>query len=354
MLICLNLIHWYYWENKGCFPSNLFIYWQGFNRDGMLCYVVLYSTMKFINGMSTQNLTVTSLKVLWWFTGYLHDHIARAVCSRRPQVALREEKIRLLPNLINSILQSNPTKHRSKRLWKEILLRESSNEPSTLFAQDHILPLPLGLGHSSSQTRTHFRLGERGTFSDSSKELTELLGYITVINPHPQVKMPFSRFFFNWRIIALQYCVGFCHITAWISHKYTESLPFVSEQEIQRWGESCLLPLPFGTFSLKDKNQDVFSVAQTQHRATCIVKDCSHLLLEWSNEQTLKLDTKISNHYQGLNFSVQESIILLNLPEWHLAIFSNSFCHLLLYLLSSISFLSEIFVLYLTEILKEI
>lgn len=32
----------------------------------------------------------------------------------------------------------------------------------------------------------------------------------------------------------------------------------------------------------------------------------------------------------------------------------NSFCHLLLYLLSPISFLSEISVLYLTEILKEI
>ena len=28
-------------------------------------------------------------------------------------------------------------------------------------------------------------------------------------------------FTFNWRIIALQYCVGFCHISAWISHRYT-------------------------------------------------------------------------------------------------------------------------------------
>ena len=26
---------------------------------------------------------------------------------------------------------------------------------------------------------------------------------------------------FNWRIIALKYCVGFCHTTTWISHKYT-------------------------------------------------------------------------------------------------------------------------------------
>ena len=34
-------------------------------------------------------------------------------------------------------------------------------------------------------------------------------------------------FFFNWRIIALQYCVGFCRTSAWISHKcmYVPSLP---------------------------------------------------------------------------------------------------------------------------------
>jgi len=29
------------------------------------------------------------------------------------------------------------------------------------------------------------------------------------------------RFIFNWRIIALQYCVGFCHTTTWISRKHT-------------------------------------------------------------------------------------------------------------------------------------
>ena len=30
----------------------------------------------------------------------------------------------------------------------------------------------------------------------------------------------YAGFFFNWRIIALQYCVGFCHILTWISHWY--------------------------------------------------------------------------------------------------------------------------------------
>ena len=28
-------------------------------------------------------------------------------------------------------------------------------------------------------------------------------------------------FIFNWRIIALQYCVVLCHISTWITHRYT-------------------------------------------------------------------------------------------------------------------------------------
>ena len=35
----------------------------------------------------------------------------------------------------------------------------------------------------------------------------------------------FKLLIFNWRIISLQHCVGFCHTSAWISHRY-RSLPF--------------------------------------------------------------------------------------------------------------------------------
>ena len=39
----------------------------------------------------------------------------------------------------------------------------------------------------------------------------------------------FKRLFiFNWRIIALQCCVGFCHSTTWISHRYTYVLSFLN------------------------------------------------------------------------------------------------------------------------------
>ena len=30
----------------------------------------------------------------------------------------------------------------------------------------------------------------------------------------------FKNFLFNWRIIALQCCVGFCHTSTWFSHRY--------------------------------------------------------------------------------------------------------------------------------------
>ena len=33
-----------------------------------------------------------------------------------------------------------------------------------------------------------------------------------------------SPLIFNWRIITLQHCVGFCHRSTWISHRYTHVL----------------------------------------------------------------------------------------------------------------------------------
>ena len=36
------------------------------------------------------------------------------------------------------------------------------------------------------------------------------------------------KFIFNWMIIAWQYCVGFCHISTWISHRHTCILSLLS------------------------------------------------------------------------------------------------------------------------------
>ena len=49
-------------------------------------------------------------------------------------------------------------------------------------------------------------------------------------------KMHLKKIIFIWRIIAVQYCFGFCHTSTWISHRYTYVPP--------SW--SSLLPLnPF-------------------------------------------------------------------------------------------------------------
>ena len=42
------------------------------------------------------------------------------------------------------------------------------------------------------------------------------------------------KFIFNWRIIALQYYVSFCHISVRVSHRYTLEWPF-SKSAIQSY-----------------------------------------------------------------------------------------------------------------------
>ena len=51
------------------------------------------------------------------------------------------------------------------------------------------------------------------------------------------------KFIFSWRIIPLQYCVGFCHTSAWSSHRYTRvplllNLPPTSlPSHLSRWSQ---------------------------------------------------------------------------------------------------------------------
>ena len=37
----------------------------------------------------------------------------------------------------------------------------------------------------------------------------------------PAFQADFLKFYFNWRLITLQYCGGFCHTSTWISHRCT-------------------------------------------------------------------------------------------------------------------------------------
>ena len=59
-----------------------------------------------------------------------------------------------------------------------------------------------------------------------TKTKREGLGnYGTCLGSHNQKVMYFTFFFkfiyFNWRLVTLQYCSGFCHTLTWINHGYT-------------------------------------------------------------------------------------------------------------------------------------
>ena len=58
-------------------------------------------------------------------------------------------------------------------------------------------------------------------------------------------------YLFNWRIIALQSCVGFCQISTWISHKYTlYALPLEPSSHLNPHPTGALLFVLFVFFSL--------------------------------------------------------------------------------------------------------
>lgn len=80
-----------------------------------------------------------------------------------------------------------------------------------------------------------------------------------------------------------------------------------------------MLLMPFCPLRLfhQGKEAGLCHCTQPKHRATCMAKD-THVccLNNQRNKQTPMLGTKIFNNYQGLNYSAQESILILpNLPE---------------------------------------
>ena len=90
--------------------------------------------------------------------------------------------------------------------------------------------------------------------------------FFSFIFPHPLCFFLKILFVFIWRIIALQYCVGFCHVSAWIGHRYTYvpsllNLPSTPQlhptplavTEHQIWAPciirvNCLISKTFGRF----------------------------------------------------------------------------------------------------------
>ena len=96
--------------------------------------------------------------------------------------------------------------------------------------------------------------------------------------------------YFNWRVITLQYCCGFCHTFTWISHGYTcvphpEPLP-------------TFLPIP----SLRGSSQ----CTSPEHPASCIEPG----LAIYFTYDNIRFNAILSNH-PTLTFShrVQKSVL---------------------------------------------
>ena len=68
----------------------------------------------------------------------------------------------------------------------------------------------------------------------------------------------FKKYIFNWKIIALQYCVSFCHTSTWISHSIHmspplwTSLPPPTSSHASRLSQSTRseLPVSYSKFPL--------------------------------------------------------------------------------------------------------
>ena len=95
----------------------------------------------------------------------------------------------------------------------------------------------------------------------------------------------FKKITFNWRIIALQCYVGFCHTTTWISHKYTYN------------------PLSWATFPPLTPPLHII----TEH-SWCILESGEHLPMCKKKEQKF--------HCSIRNTSWQTLIELYNYLSW--------------------------------------
>ena len=122
-------------------------------------------------------------------------------------------------------------KPRSPELQVDFLLSEPPEKPKNTGVSSLSLLQGIFLTQESNQRLLHcrwilYQLSYQGSLCCTQQYCVQILycyTYYSFIN----IFSVFSLFFFvylfifNWRMIALQCCVGFCHTSAWIGHRYT-------------------------------------------------------------------------------------------------------------------------------------
>jgi len=102
-----------------------------------------------------------------------------------------------------------------------------------------------------------------------------------IIGGHFKVYSPVV-FFFNWRIIALQCSVGFCHTSTWINHRYTYApsllnLPPTLQHILPLWvvtEHQLELPASYNKFPLA-----IYFTYGNVYMFQCYSRNLSHSLL---------------------------------------------------------------------------
>ena len=136
-----------------------------------------------------------------------------------------------------------------------------------VFTQLWLLPIPPPTTYTkSAEAKLSTASSPPASLTDSSHgDSNQVLNMDEVIHKRLQQMDSrnscwfFSFFFFNWRIIALQYCVGLYHTSTWISHRYT-------------YVPSLLNPLPSPTPSHPSRLSQSTGLSTLCHEAN------SHLL----------------------------------------------------------------------------
>ena len=161
--------------------------------------------LSFFRTMNHESLRNRKALIMFRFSSYLlvisEELCLSSLCDAEAALSLLQAH-----NLIELLGKSNS------------VFKWDSNEVTDYLCNFRVITL---LHESANHFLYHHHLSELSSFT-SKKECAALLSHVPAPLAMADIYL-FCRinfFFLNWRITALQCCVGFCHKTTQISHNY--------------------------------------------------------------------------------------------------------------------------------------